>query len=107
VNKTAINGIPSVDGLSDPSAGVHFKIPGEAKTIACFLIPPVRLRSHVCRQNPTSMPVLSGIGLMMTLLLFSTLTGVRYRDIAYPLKMSLGAVSLSLARSLARIARCA
>ena|SRR5579862_2300463 len=33
--------------------------------------------------------------------------GLRYRDIAGILDMSLGAVSLSLARSLARIARCA
>ena len=33
--------------------------------------------------------------------------GLRYREIAKILDMSLGAVSLSLARSLARIARCA
>jgi len=33
--------------------------------------------------------------------------GLRYREIAEILEMSLGAVSISLARSLARIARCA
>jgi DNA-directed RNA polymerase specialized sigma24 family protein len=38
---------------------------------------------------------------------FSAGEGLRYREIAGILDMSLGAVSLSLARSLARIARAA
>jgi len=37
--------------------------------------------------------------------LFLRAEGLRYREIAQVLDMSLGAVSLSLARSLARIAR--
>jgi RNA polymerase sigma-70 factor (ECF subfamily) len=39
--------------------------------------------------------------------LFLRAEGLRYREIAGILEMSLGAVSLSLTRSLARIARCA
>ena len=39
--------------------------------------------------------------------LFLRAEGLRYREIAETLGMSLGGVSLSLARSLARLARCA
>ena len=56
-------------------------------------------------HSPTLLPAVEALPEQDRRCLFLRAEGLRYREITEILEMSLGAVSLSLARSLARIAR--
>ncbi len=64
------------------------------------------LRGGKSRENIRLLAVVAALPEQDRRCLFLRAEGLRYREIAEILDMSLGGVSLSLARSLARLARC-